>query len=104
MIVTAFKSNILLVAASVLVTLALASVGVALAWGANDQAELAQVARTNCMQIEALKTQFRNQAVQSYRHLEQNARILGIEVTPELRQEAQRGRDEALRRFARSEC
>jgi hypothetical protein len=39
----------------VLVVAAVVALGIALAWGANDQEELARVARTNCEQIEALK-------------------------------------------------
>lgn len=60
-------------------------------------------ART-CSQIEALKAEFRKQAVENFANLERNARLLEIELTPELRREAAAGRDRTLVRFAAREC
>jgi hypothetical protein len=71
---------------------------------AEAQAELGRIVRENCAAIEDLKAQFRQQAIQNYLRLEENARLLDIPLTPELRQAAEQGRDRTLRRFAKSEC
>jgi hypothetical protein len=98
------RTNALLLVAVLLAGLALVALGVSLAWGANDQRELARVVETNCRQIEALKARFRSQAHENYARLEQDARLLGITLTPELREAARQGRDRTLLRFAESDC
>lgn len=60
--------------------------------------------KVNCQKIEALKAQFREQAIQNYERLDHDAELLGIELTPELREAAKQGRDRTLRRFAETDC
>ena len=57
-----------------------------------------------CEQTEALKTEFRRQALSNFERLEQNARLLQIPLTQELRLEAALARDRALERFRPVEC
>ena len=71
---------------------------------AQDQRDLDALAARNCMSIEALKTQFREQAIEGYQNLERDARLLGVVLTPELRQAAVESRDKKLARFAAREC
>ena len=87
------------------------SVGVSVAvivlsgiWRSQATAELKRVVQRNCMTIEALKAQFRLQATENYERLDENARLLGITVTPELRAAAKVGRDRTLGRFAAEQC
>lgn len=89
---------------SAFVVLALSALALALAMGASDQADLDELARQNCEQVEALKTEFRDQAVESFANLDRNVRLLGIELTPEAREVAKQGRDATLRRFAPTDC
>lgn len=98
------RANAILLAAATLAACALVALGVSLAWGANDRRELAEVVKQNCEAIEALKAQFREQALQNFERLEENARLLDIPLTEELRQAAEQGRDRTLRRFAESDC
>jgi hypothetical protein len=69
-----------------------------------QQGQIERIAITNCQQVEKLKAQVRRAAIDSYRHLEQNARILMIEVTPTLRRVARERRDRTLRRYAARDC
>lgn len=101
---TSLKTNALLLVAAVLAGVALVALGVSLAWGANDQRELADVVRTNCRQIESLKAQFRIQAIENYERLEEDAKLLGITLTDELRSAALEGRNRNLARFAPIDC
>ena len=80
------------------------ALGVALAWGADDRAELGRVTRTNCLQIEALKAAQRADALESYAGLEESLRIYGITLTREIREAAILRRDSRLRRFGPSDC
>lgn len=57
-----------------------------------------------CRSIEGIKTEFRTQAIQNFARLEENARLLDVPLTPELRREALRGRNRTLARFAAREC
>lgn len=90
--------------AGVLVVAAAVALAFALAMGANDQRELADVTRENCEQIESLKTELRREAIRVFNNFDRNTRILGIEVTPELRAVARQKRDRTLVRFAPIEC
>ena len=67
-------------------------------------AELRKADARACGQIEALKEQFREQAIQNYQRLEQNARLLEIRLTPALRREALAARNRTLARFRAGEC
>lgn len=80
------------------------ALSVSLSWGVNDQQELDRVTRANCLQIEALKAEFRKQAQESYERLPQTARLLGLELTPELQEAAEQARAETFARFARRAC
>jgi hypothetical protein len=66
--------------------------------------ERGRVTRLNCQQIEALKAEFREQALERYQNLDRDGRLLGIEITPELREQAARSRNKTLARFAAREC
>lgn len=57
-----------------------------------------------CVQIEALKTAQRTAANENYQKLDQNAKLLGIKVTPELRAAAKHNWVQTLRRFAPHNC
>lgn len=57
-----------------------------------------------CRQIEGLKAEFRNQAVENYANLERNAELLGIVLTPQLRHQAEVDRNRTLDRFAARDC
>ena len=69
-----------------------------------SQAELSDIAKQNCQNIEALKAEFRLQANEGYAELAENAQLLGITVTPELRAAALADRNRTVRRFASSDC
>lgn len=71
---------------------------------AEDQRNLDALAERNCLNIEKLKTQFREQAHEAYENLERDARLLGIPLTKELQQAALESRDTKLARFAPVEC
>lgn len=64
----------------------------------------AAASRENCREIETLKARVREGAIDDYRHLSQTARLLHIEVTPEVEQRAREVRDNALRRYAPRRC
>lgn len=57
-----------------------------------------------CRQIEKLKAEFRLQADENFARLEQNAALLQIELTPELREQARLDYERTLKRFASAEC
>lgn len=57
-----------------------------------------------CRQIEELKTGFRRQAVENFANLERNAELLGIVLTPALREQAEIDRNRTLDRYAAREC
>lgn len=94
----------LLVVSALLAIAALGLVAVASTWRAEDQEQLRTVAMKNCQSIEALKTQFRKQALENYAQLERNARLLDIEVTDEVRAAALENRNRTLRRFKPLSC
>lgn len=73
-------------------------------WRSQAARDIATVVNRNCQSIEALKKQFRQQAIENYERLDVNAKLLGVTVTPELREAAKVGRDRTLRRFAHTEC
>lgn len=58
----------------------------------------------NCENVEALKSVQREAARENYANLERNARLLKLELTPELRRVAREGRDATLKRFASHRC
>lgn len=93
-----------MVLAGIFVIATTVALAISLAWGADDQAELAKVARENCLQIEELKREQRAEAILSYRHLARSLRLLGVEVTPEIREASRMMRDRRLRRFEAHDC
>ena len=60
--------------------------------------------RTSCMEIEKLKAAYRAEALENYRKLDQNLRLLNIKKTPEIVAAARKTRDAKLRRFAARSC
>lgn len=72
--------------------------------GTNDRSRIEEVARDLCETTEKLKAQHRLEALEDYENLDRNGRLLGIEITPELRATARESRDATLRRFAPSDC
>jgi hypothetical protein len=42
--------------------------------------------------------------MERYQNLDRDGRLLGIEITPELREQAARSRNKTLARFAAREC
>lgn len=109
------RTKIALGVASLAVFLSLAASGVALVVRFNDtnarrdqahqrDVRIAAVALQDCHEIEALKKAQRDKAIDDYQHLDVNAKLLGIKVTPELRRAAADARDTALRRFAPEAC
>lgn len=93
-----------MLAAAVVAGLAMIVLALAFTWRAHDQEKLRHLARSNCEQIEELKTEFREEAVEDFKNLERNGRLLGIEITPDLRATALFERDRTLTRFAPAEC
>lgn len=68
---------------------------------------VSQLNRVNfdlCERIRALFAARRQEAIQNYRNLERDARLLGIKVTPELREASRRARDMTLERFRDEKC
>lgn len=57
-----------------------------------------------CLKIQKLYKARRDEAIENYRHLDRNGRLLGIRVSPELRRTARQARDETLRRFKKQKC
>lgn len=57
-----------------------------------------------CQQIELLKKGERDAAWQSWRDLDKNLRLLGIEKTPEIVDAARKSRDMKLRQYAAIDC
>lgn len=97
----AVRRNIGLVLAAMIMVSVVAAAAVI---RSQHQHDIATFAEANCLQIEALKTEFREQALESYRNLERDARLLGIPLTRELREAAIASRDRRLERFAAREC
>lgn len=93
-----------LVGATVITVVVMVALAAALIWRAQDQAALAEGRRQNCVSIEALKAEFRKEAIENFKRLDENAELLGIEVTPKLREAARKSRDAKLRRFAPIDC
>lgn len=86
------------------VLFSVAAITVAAVLRAHDQAAIERTAERNCRSIELLKTEFRAEAQESFENLVENARLLGIAVTPELRAVARRRLDKKLARFAAQSC
>lgn len=57
-----------------------------------------------CKEIEKLKTAQRERAIDSYKRLDANLRLLHIEKTPEVVAAAKASRDRDLARFAADPC
>lgn len=71
---------------------------------AQINAQLRQVAKQDCLEIESLKKIQRDNAIDNYRKLDRNGRLLHITITPELRRTAREERDATLRKFAPEPC
>jgi hypothetical protein len=71
---------------------------------ANDLERFENLSRQNCQAVEALKKRQRDRAIEAFRNLDRDLRLLGIKKTPELVRTAREGRDTTLRRFAEGEC
>lgn len=65
---------------------------------------ISQVSLRDCQEIEKLKKAQRDAAILNFKNLDKNAALLGIRVTPQLREAAKEGRDATLRRFAPGPC
>lgn len=61
-------------------------------------------ARENCRRVDALYTRVRDNANRSFAELPQNAKLLGVKVTPELVEKARADRDRTLRAYAPITC
>lgn len=57
-----------------------------------------------CKEIEALKYQFRIDAIEDYNRLEETLRLLKLERTPEIEERARRDKDTVLKRFQQGTC
>lgn len=57
-----------------------------------------------CLEIELLKKVEREEALEDFRNLDRNLRILGIEKTPEIVETAEESRDRTLSRFRVGTC
>jgi hypothetical protein len=80
------------------------ALSISLYMGANDRAELADVARRNCLQIEELKSEFRREAIHNFEQFDRNTELLGIDPSPELRTVAEQERDRTIVRLAPHKC
>jgi uncharacterized membrane protein len=58
----------------------------------------------SCLDIEQVKRQIREDAQEDYANLERNARLLQIELTPELRAQVKADFEATMRRFAMESC
>jgi hypothetical protein len=67
-------------------------------------ATINKVILDNCMEIEQLKKLQREEAWESYREAQDNARVLGIAFTAELRERLAEERDEDLRAYHAESC
>jgi hypothetical protein len=67
-------------------------------------AQLNELNKVQCDEIEALKTGEREEAIEDYRQLDRNAQLLGITVTDELRAVALEERNDRLARYAQARC
>lgn len=98
------RANAPLIIASVVAVGAIVLFSFAFAWRASDQARISAIVAHNCADIEALKSQFRRQAIESFAALDRNGRLLGIRITPEVRAAARESRDRTLQRFRSKRC
>jgi hypothetical protein len=57
-----------------------------------------------CQEIEDLKMQFREDAIEDYNRLDETLRLLKLKRTPELEARAKGDRDRVLRRFKEGTC
>jgi hypothetical protein len=64
----------------------------------------AVAARDNCRRIDNLYDRVRMNAIRNYAELDEQGRLLGIKITPELRQRAREDRDRTVRQYAPLEC
>ncbi len=80
------------------------ALALALIWRAEHTYRYQQLAKDNCAQIEALKTQVREEAIEDYANLDRTLRLLKIARTPEIERVAQEQRDKKLNRFRAKPC
>ena len=60
--------------------------------------------RENCRRIDSLYSTRRASAIRSFDQIHENARLLGIKLTPELLAKARNDRDRTLREYAPLHC
>lgn len=58
----------------------------------------------SCVNIESLKSRVRIRAIEDFKHLDANGKLLGIKITPQLRAEAKKQRDRTLADYAAQSC
>lgn len=95
--VTSRQSTITLLAA-------VSALFIAFAANLSGQYANARTAQDNCKAIELLNKRVRMRANKDYNELNENAKLLHIDVTPELLKKAKDVRDETLRTYAPKEC
>lgn len=66
--------------------------------------EVSRQAVINCKEIEGLKQRVRDDAIDRYTKLDQNGKLLGITITPEIRRVARAGLDHTLSQYAEQPC
>lgn len=75
------------------------------AWTFIEQHNDARVRRHElCVQVELLKTGFRQDAIDNYKHLDRNGKLLNIKITPQLRKAAKESLNATLKRYAPDPC
>ncbi len=64
----------------------------------------AEVTRADCLEIERLKKNVRDQAIANLNNLQRNAKLLGIDLTPALRRQEAIDTEHTLRTYAAEPC
>ncbi len=67
-------------------------------------ARFAAVTKSDCLEIEKLKANVRNQAIANKANLKRNAQLLGIKLTPALIHQEQVDTAHTLRVYAKEAC
>lgn len=58
----------------------------------------------NCQQLNVLKANVRQDAIDNYNHLDRNGKLLGIKITPELRNQARIDKENTLEKYKAVDC
>lgn len=67
-------------------------------------ARITELATSDCLDIEKLKTNVRNKANEDFRNLSRNAKLLGITLTPAIIEQARADRAATLETYAKQPC